>query len=138
MKNLFSSRIAIGATNFALLFLRLSISVLMVPHGWDKLMNYTTMKTQFMPFMGLPPTASLGLVIFAEFFCSILLALGLATRLAAFTLVINMSVALFMAHAGDVFGKGQTAALFLIPYLVLLITGPGAYSVDALINKKRR
>jgi putative oxidoreductase len=138
MKSLFSSRIAIGATNFALLFLRLAVSVLMIPHGYDKLMNYATMKTQFMPFMGLSAAAALALVIFAELFCSIFLVLGFATRLSAFILSINMAVAVFMAHAGDVFGKGQSAMLFLIPYIFLLITGPGAYSIDALITKKRR
>jgi putative oxidoreductase len=137
MKNLFSSRIAIGATNFALLFLRLAIGVLMTPIGYEKLVNYATMKTQFMPFMGLPPAGALVLVIFAEFFCSILLALGLATRLAAFVLVINMFMAVFLGHAGDFLGEGQKATLFLIPYIFLLITGPGAYSIDGLIKKRK-
>ena len=109
----------------------------MIPHGYDKLMNYATMKTQFMPFMGLNGATSLCLVIFAEFFCSIFLVFGFATRLSTIPLIINMAVAVFMAHAGDIFGKGQAATLFLIPYVFLLITGPGAYSIDALIKKRR-
>jgi putative oxidoreductase len=136
MKNLFAARISIGATNFSLLFLRVTTAILMIPHGYEKLTQFSEMKMKFVSFMGLSPAVSLGMAIFAELFCSALLMIGLLTRLAAIPLVINMSVAVFMAHAGDIFGKGQTAALLLIVYLTLLFTGPGAYSVDRLINKK--
>ncbi len=138
MKKLFSSRISIGATNFALFVLRLGTGILMIPHGYSKLVNYGTMKLQFMPFMGLSGAVSLGLVIFAEFFCSLLLMVGFATRLAAIPLIIDMTVAITMAHKGDIFGQGQAAMLFLIPFFILLFTGPGKYSIDSLIVKQRR
>ena len=137
MKQLFLSRISIGATNFALFVLRVATSILMIPHGYDKLVKFSAMKTQFMPFMGLNSATTLGLVVFAELFCSILLVLGFATRLATIPLIINMVVALVIVLGGDVFGKGEPAALFLIPYIVLLFTGPGAYSIDAMIKKTK-
>jgi putative oxidoreductase len=47
-----------------------------------------------------------------------------------------MAVALFVAHGFDIFGKGELPAIYLIVYVALIITGPGGYSVDALISKK--
>jgi hypothetical protein len=41
----------------------------------------------------------------------------------------------FMAHKGDVFGKGETATLYLISYIVILFVGPGRASVDSMIGK---
>src|SRR5947199_169054 len=63
---------------------------------------------------------SLSMDIFAEFFCSCLIILGLFTRLACIPLIIAMSVALFNAHHGDAFGNGERAALFLTGYISLL------------------
>ncbi len=136
MKKLFSVTVSQTALNISLFILRVGIGILMIPHGYDKLVHFAAMKSSFLSFMRLSSTVSLSLSVFAEFFCAALLILGLFTRLALIPLVINMTVALYMAHGGDFFGKGQAAALFLVPYLVLLITGPGRYSVDGLINKK--
>lgn len=136
MKKLFSVSVAPTSLNISLFILRVGICVLMIPHGYDKLVHFAAMKASFPPFIGLSSTVSLSLSVFAEFFCAALVILGLFTRLALIPLVINMAVALYIAHGGDFFGKGQAAALFLLPFIVLLITGPGRYSVDGLINKK--
>jgi putative oxidoreductase len=85
--------------------------------------------------MGIGSTFSLTLVIFAEFFCSLFLVLGLFTRLSVLPLIITMCVALFQVHHGEVFGKGETDALFLTSYFVLLLLGPGRVSVDSMISK---
>jgi putative oxidoreductase len=61
--------------------------------------------------------------------------LGLFTRLACIPLIIVMVVAVYKAHNGQVFGEGQTAALFLLAFLVLLLTGAGKVSVDAMTGK---
>ena len=78
---------------------------------------------------------SLSLCIFAEFFCSLFLILGLFTRPAAIVLIINAAVALVMAHNYEFFGDGQTITLYLGAYLTLLIMGPGKISVDGMIAK---
>ena len=88
-----------------------------------------------MNFLGMGQTVSLALVVFAEFFCSLFLILGLFTRLSAIPLIIAMSIALFKAHNADFFGDGEKAALFLGCYLVILILGPGRISVDAMSGK---
>lgn len=87
-----------------------------------------------MDFMGIGGPASLALVIFAEFFCSALLILGLFTRLAAIPLIITMAVALFKAHNGELFGDGETAAIYLFGYVVVVLLGPGKISIDGLVK----
>lgn len=135
MRKLLSTRYSAGAFNAAMLLLRLGVGVLMMHAGYNKLVNFGEMQHKFMNFMGIGSSASLALVVFAEFFCSLFLILGLFTRFAAIPLIITMCVALFKAHNGELFGDGQTATLYLTGYLVLLFVGPGRISVDSMIGK---
>jgi putative oxidoreductase len=135
MKKLLSTHYSAGAFNFAILLLRLGVGILMMHHGYDKLTHFNEYKEQFMSFLGLGKSLSLSLVIFAEFFCSMFLILGLFTRFATIPLLVVAFVALFEAHNGDYFGKGELITHFLASYLVLLIIGPGKISVDGLIGK---
>lgn len=123
-----------GAFNVAMLLLRIGAGIPMMSHGYGKLAQFSTYSGKFMNFMGIGVTASLSLVIFAEFFCSIFLVLGLFTRLATIPLIIAMSVALFKAHNGDVFGDGEKAALYIVCFVSLLLCGPGKASVDGMIK----
>jgi putative oxidoreductase len=136
MKKLFSTYFSATAFNFAILILRIGISITMLHHGYTKIEHFSEMQDKFMDFLGLGATISLSLTIFAEVICSILLILGLMTRIALVPCIINMAVALFVAHGFDIFGKGELPAIYLIVYVALIITGPGGYSVDALISKK--
>ena len=135
MRKLLSTKYSAGAFNSAMLILRLGLGILMMHTGYNKLVNFGEMQLKFMNFMGIGSTASLALVVFAEFFCSLFLILGLFTRFAAIPLIVTMCVALFKAHNAEVFGDGQTAALYLTGYLVLLLVGPGRVSVDSMIGK---
>ena len=85
--------------------------------------------------MGLGSTTSYMLIIFAEFFCSLFLILGLFTRLAAIPLIIATLVMIFKSYQGDIFGDGEGAALYLSGYIVLFLVGPGRVSVDNMIGK---
>jgi putative oxidoreductase len=135
MKKLFSARYSASAFNIAMLVLRLGFGILICKHGYDKLENFATIKTQFIPFLGMSQSVSLSLVIFAELFCGALVILGFATRLATIPLIITMTVALVKVHNGDVFGAGQAATLYLVAFLALLFAGPGKASVDGMISK---
>ena len=135
MKKLFSTNYSTWAFNVAILLMRLSLGILMMNHGYQKLVHFGEMQHKMMNFMGLGSTASLALLVFAEFFCSMFLILGLFTRLAAIPLVIATCVMVFKAHNGDVFGDGEPAALYLTGYLLLLLLGPGRVSVDSMIGK---
>ncbi len=123
-----------AAFNVATLLLRIGGGALLMSHGYSKLVHFTETRSKFMNFMGIGSTASLSMVIFAEFFCSIFLILGLFTRLAVIPPIIAMGVALVKAHHYDVFGDGEKAALYLTIFLALLLIGPGKASVDGMVK----
>lgn len=88
-----------------------------------------------MNFLGLGAPLSLGLATFAEFFCSILLILGLCTRLAVLPLLITIVVILNLHH-WQFYGEHELVPAFLAAFLAILLLGPGKYSLDARISKK--
>jgi putative oxidoreductase len=136
MKKLFSTRTSESALSFALFVLRVGAgSLMLMSHGLDKLLHFSQKANNFSNPFGIGSTASLSLVIFAEFFCAVFIILGLFTRLAAIPLIINLGVALFIAHNGDFFGKGELAALFLAAFITILFAGPGRFSLDRFIVK---
>ena len=135
MKKLLSISYKEWAFDLAMLVLRGVAGALIIPHGYDKLVHFAGMKNSFMNFMGIGTTLSLSLVIFAEFFCGMFIALGLFTRLAAIPLVIAMGVAVFKANHGDIFGRGADGTMFLAIFVAILLCGPGRASADGLINK---
>jgi len=135
MSKLFSARYNAGAFNFGMLLLRLGAGILIIHHGYQKLSHYSEMKSQFMNFMNLGSSVSLGLVIFAEFFCGILVVLGLFTRFACIPLIIQMCVVLFKIHGLDIFGKGEMDMLYLTSFLTILFCGPGMISLDSRVGR---
>ncbi|RYG25036.1 MAG: DoxX family protein [Chitinophagaceae bacterium] len=135
MKKLFSTNYSDTGFSIAMLILRLAAGAMIVPHGYQKLKGFSKMSHQFADPFHLGSTVSLSLTIFAEFFCGMLIVLGLFSRFASIPLIIAMAVALFYAHNGDFFGKGEMAALYLSIFLAILFVGPGRVSVDGLINK---
>ncbi|QDS97931.1 DoxX family protein [Adhaeretor mobilis] len=118
------------ATSFGLLVLRVSFGCFMLVHGWPKLMGFSQMADKFPDPLGMGSQLSLVAAVGAEVGCSILLILGLGTRLAAIPLAFTMIVALFMVHGADPWQVKEKAALYLAVYVVLVFTGSGRFSVD--------
>jgi putative oxidoreductase len=135
MRKLLSTNYSAGAFNTAMLLLRIVAAGLMLKHGYDKMVHFEDTASHMMNFMGIGSKATTALLIFAEFFCSLLVIIGLFTRLACIPLIIAMTVALVKAHNADFLGEGQMAALYLLCFTVLLFTGPGKVSVDSMIGK---
>jgi putative oxidoreductase len=136
MKKIFSIGHPDRAFDAAMLILRVGIGVTMFHHGYGKLVHFSEVQEKFINFLGLGTSVSLALVVFAEFFCSILLVLGFMTRAALIPLIIDMAVAVFLAHSSDIFGKGELAFVYLIAFLSLTFTGPGRYSADGLLSRR--
>lgn len=119
------------SADFALLLLRLWLGLsMLILHGWDKLVNFPKAMGSFPDPLHISSPVSLTLAVFAEFACSILLVLGLLTRLAAFSLVVTMVIACFLINGGQLRGGGELAFIYLGGYLTLLFAGAGKFSVD--------
>jgi putative oxidoreductase len=137
MKRIFSTKVGKFNLNLGLLILRLSAGGFMLTHGYPKLQRIISGEMRFGDPLGLGPEVSLVLAVFAEFFCAILVMLGLGTRLATIPLIVTMAVAAFIAHGADPFSRKEMALLYLVSFLVLLLTGGGKFSVDYFLNRKR-
>ncbi len=123
--------------DLGILILRVSMSILMLSHGFPKLMKlFSGAKIAFPDPIGIGATGSLTLAVFSEFFCSLLILVGFKTRFAAIPLAITMFVAAFVVHGADPFGRKEKALVYLISYIFLFITGSGRFSLDAIFSKK--
>ena len=120
-----------------LLILRLGLGLLMMVHGWSKLIGFQEKAADFYDFLGLGGEISLGLTVFAEFFCSLLLVVGLGTQLVLIPLTILAVVIVFDVKGGDSLGDKELPLLYLVGYVALLLTGPGRYSFDYFIRRKK-
>jgi len=137
MKSLFYTTYSKNLFQIWLLIFRVALSIFMLTHGLPKLkMLLAWNDIQFIDPIGLGATFSLILVVFAEFFCSLLIILGLGTRFAAIPLIITMLVAVFIFHGAHPFNVKEIGLIYLLCYITLLITGGGKISFDYLIGKK--
>lgn len=110
---------------------------MLLGHGWGKLSNFSLIAPNFPDPLGFGSGVRLGLAVFAEFFASLALIFGFLTRLTTFALIVAMLMAAFVIHAGDQYKKMELALVYLIPYLTILLSGPGKYSLDRLMFKKQ-
>jgi putative oxidoreductase len=134
MRKLLSTNYSAGTFNTAMLLLRIVAGGLMLMHGYEKLTHFDSTAHDMINFLGIGQKASTALVIFAEFFCSFLLIIGLFTRFACIPLIITMVVAMWKVHHNDYLGE-NTVSLFIAAYAALLLVGPGKVSIDSMIGK---
>lgn len=127
------------SADFALLVLRVWFGGAMAwLHGRDKLMNFSGYASKFVDPFGIGQTPTLGLVVFAELLCAVLLVLGIFTRLTALILAITMGMAFMIGHGGKLSGagSGEMAFLYLGVFVALFVAGGGKFSVDAKMGAK--
>lgn len=120
-----------GLHEFSLLLLRLTLGCMMIyGHAWPKIDNYELLQYTFADPLDVGSKLSLQLALFAEAVCSLFLIFGLWTRLALLPLLFTMGMVVFKVNAAAGFGKIELALLYMLGYVVLLLLGPGKYSVD--------
>ncbi|MDR6513532.1 DoxX family protein [Chryseobacterium camelliae] len=124
--------------DIVLLAVRVFIGFAMLSHGFPKLQMLIEGKTDFYNFLGMGPQITLVLTVFAEFVCSILLILGLFSRIALGFLIFTMTIAGFVIHLNEPFERQEMSLVYLSIYLMLLVFGVGKFSVDHLIEKRKR
>jgi putative oxidoreductase len=140
--------LAVTGPDVGLLLLRLMVGAIGVFHGGGKLFTglfggagpegFAAELDQ----MGVPmPAVSAYLAGSAEFFGGLLVAAGVATRLAAVPFLFTMLVAAFAVH-GKAFGLqsgGMEYALTVAVILAsLILTGPGRLTLPALFERLRQ
>lgn len=122
--------------DLALLVIRLGAGGMMLTHGIPKIGRlFGDGPVKFADPFGLGPEISLGLAIFAEVICTILVMIGFKARLATIPLIITMLTAAFYAHWNDPFAKKELPLLFVCVFLVILAFGAGRYALDQLKKK---
>ncbi len=131
MKNTYSTNLNLPQVDIGLLIFRVVIAGFMLTHGYPKLLRFFgSEEITFADPLGIGESTSFLLTVFAEFVCSILVILGLGTRLAVIPLIITMAVAAFIVHATDGWGRQELPLLFMAGFLLLFFTGGGKYSLD--------
>ena len=128
-----------------LLFVRLYWGWQFAVDGWGKLHNLARV-TEYFGSLGLPAPGPTALFISVlELVGGILLALGLGTRLIALLLAGNMTVAYITGDREALLSFFSDPDKFIaaspfsywLASLIVLVFGPGAYSLDALIDRMR-
>jgi len=127
--------------------LRLALAATFIVHGSGKLFGGIDGMAGFLTKLGVPmPGLMAWVVAFAEFGGGVLLALGLATRLAALGHVCVMAVAISQIHWAQGFKSqvvnGQAVGYewqlaLLCMALCLVMRGAGPLSLDRVLGRRR-
>lgn len=123
------------------LILRVSISVLMLFHGYAKLSHGVDKIAEGLVSSGFPEFMAYG-VYLGEIVFPILIILGLFTRVAALGVGFTMVFAIFLVYSEKLFMLSNSGGLviespliYLIISIVIFFIGAGKYSLDEK-NKK--
>lgn len=115
-----------------LLCLRIFFGLMLTMHGLEKLYNYTELCYTFPDPTGIGSEITLLFVIFAEMMCSVAFIFGALYRLSMIPMLGVMAVAFIHIHEASIV-QGELAFIYLIVLIMMYITGPGQYSIDAKI-----
>jgi putative oxidoreductase len=117
---------------------RIMAGLLFLQHGLAKFFNFPAAFPSGQPAM----FTLFWFAAIIEVFGSLLLILGLFTRVAAFIMSGEMAIAYFYAHMPRGFfplaNGGDLAILFCFIFLYFVFAGGGAWSVDRLLSLDRR
>ena len=119
--------------------LRIMAGLLFLAHGTQKFLSFPPGPIAGMGWTFSHPGHYAGVI---EVVAGILIALGLATRPAAFAASGAMAFAYFIGHAPrdswPVNNMGDAAILYCFVFLYLVFAGPGPWSVDAILGRRRQ
>jgi putative oxidoreductase len=122
--------------NLGLLVLRCTFSfMLFINHGLEKFLNFSSLSKSFPNPIGVGSAWSAGLVVFAEVFMSVLIFVGLFTRIACIPVIISMGVAAFIVHTHDTLAHKELALLYFAAFVAIATLGPGSYSLDTKFRR---
>lgn len=129
--------------DLALLLTRVLLGVVLVAHGWDKLVDQGVSGTAgFFASLGIPAPEVVAVAVgVLELGGGALLVLGAATAVVSALVVLDMAGAFWLVHRGNgVFVDGggwELVGVVAAAALALLGAGPGRASVDHLVGARR-
>ncbi len=124
--------------NLGLLLLRLCFGgMLFFRHGWGKLIHFSTVAHSFPDPLHVGTKVSLGLATFAEVFCALCVAAGLATRIACIPIIITFLTINFLVLSSTPLGQRELSLIYLIGFSVIALVGPGSFSADHMMKQRR-
>ncbi len=123
------------------LILRSTLALLLLAHGFSKLIGGAGFITGLVGSLGLPP--ALGYLVYVgEVVAPVLVLIGLWTRPAAVIIAINMIVAVLLVHTGDLLAITKSGgwalelqAMFLVGAIAVALFGAGRYSLGGRNGK---
>jgi putative oxidoreductase len=126
-------------TELALLVLRVWMGTsLFLRHGMEKLFGSPDAVSHFPDPLHVGSYASFTVSTISDGLCSILVALGLATRCSALLIFGNIFVAWSLVVHFQFFAKGvspgEAIVLYLGGFITIALAGPGRFSIDAVID----
>ncbi|MEM9808143.1 MAG: DoxX family protein [Cyanobacteria bacterium P01_D01_bin.56] len=126
------------AAQTTLAIVRVTVGIMMVHNGFDKLANIESFAQAYVAYLGLPfPIFLSYIAAFTEVIGAPLVAFGLLTRPAALGLFSTMCVAMY--HHVKVAGLSlpylELSAIYASIFLFFAINGAGLFSIDALITQ---
>lgn len=123
------------------LVLRLALGILILLHGISKLSTGVTGVGGMLASHGLP-SALAYLVYIGEIVAPALMIIGFYTRPAALVIAINMVVAIWLVHLGDLVALGKSGGwalelqgMFLFGAIAVAFLGAGRLSVGGVAGK---
>ena len=131
------------ASDLGLLVARLLIGAIFAAHGYQKLVTFGLAgATESFRGMGVPaPEIAAPVVAIVELVGGILLVLGLLTPVVAVLVAIVMAGAYFYVHqANGIYAAEngwELVAVIGLAALTFAVTGPGRFSLDALLGRRR-
>jgi putative oxidoreductase len=126
-------------------FLRFGLALTVLPHGYQKMLDFSNMLDVLETHYGLPIFIGL-FVILIEFFGSILLLLGVYTRISGALLGVvllgagffHLDNGFYINWLGNQAGEGyQFHLLYVLTACAVVINGGGRFSLDRVIQNKK-
>lgn len=122
--------------DLGLLLLRVWLGMsLFVRHGIEKVFGFSDMLTHFPDPLHIGAFPSLVFATLSDGICSILIILGLFTRLSSVVVMINLFVIFTFLRGFSFVGDGQLVYVYLGGYIAIFVSGAGKYSIDFLLKK---
>ena len=118
------------------LILRISVGLVLVFHGYNKILNGVEWLKGQVTQLGLPAFVAYG-VYLGEVVAPLMVLIGFRTRIAAPVIVMNMVMAIFIAHRNQVFALKEAGggwaieldALILLGALAIFFLGGGKFAL---------